>query len=355
VVVRNSAGAVSSIDVTVLVTGAPWIIAPPADQTVLCYGTATFGVTGDSSTPADPLTYQWRLAGTNLPGKTDATLVVENVTGENAGPYSVVVGNSHGSVISSNAWVIFDDTVPPSIFCPDNMNLECGTPAVFTVPAFSSCGGAVPVTCTPPSGTVLPVGQNTITCEARTPTGPVANCSFVIAVADTLPPVISGCSTNITTTNTVVTWAAPTAVDACLGNVPVVCTPPSGSTFPSGTTTVLCSAVDGANNTASCSFTVTVGNAIEQVRLSIVPQGGGVLVSWPTVPEGVGLYYATSLGTWHGNFIIDFPPYGGHSDGDNGIPPNWQPYLGALTTNGNTISAAITLTNNTMFFQLKKP
>jgi hypothetical protein len=37
-----------------------------------------------------------------------------------------------------------------------------------------------------------------------------------------------------------------------------VCSPPSGSSFPLGTTTVSCTAIDGAGNTASCSFTVTV-------------------------------------------------------------------------------------------------
>lgn len=41
-------------------------------------------------------------------------------------------------------------------------------------------------------------------------------------------------------------------------NVPVVCSPPSGSAFPKGTTTVTCTATDACNNAASCSFDVTV-------------------------------------------------------------------------------------------------
>jgi hypothetical protein len=40
--------------------------------------------------------------------------------------------------------------------------------------------------------------------------------------------------------------------------VTTVCTPPSGSIFPVGTTTVTCSATDVLGNTATCSFTVTV-------------------------------------------------------------------------------------------------
>ncbi|MBI3413986.1 MAG: HYR domain-containing protein, partial [Verrucomicrobia bacterium] len=42
------------------------------------------------------------------------------------------------------------------------------------------------------------------------------------------------------------------------GTVTVVCNPPSGSSFPVGTTTVNCTATDSVGATAACSFTVTV-------------------------------------------------------------------------------------------------
>jgi hypothetical protein len=45
--------------------------------------------------------------------------------------------------------------------------------------------------------------------------------------------------------------------DGCSATT-VVCTPPSGSFFPIGTTPVLCTATDACGNTTSCSFTVTV-------------------------------------------------------------------------------------------------
>src|SRR5207253_1685249 len=41
-------------------------------------------------------------------------------------------------------------------------------------------------------------------------------------------------------------------------NPELSCSPPSGSTFPLGTTTVTCTASDAANNTSSGSFSVTV-------------------------------------------------------------------------------------------------
>jgi hypothetical protein len=73
------------------------------------------------------------------------------------------------------------------------------------------------------------------------------------------------CPANITTGGTVATgcsigavvnYPAPTVTSTC--NYTVTCVPASGSTFPEGTTTVTCTATDIANNTATCTFTVTV-------------------------------------------------------------------------------------------------
>jgi phage baseplate assembly protein gpV len=82
-------------------------------------------------------------------------------------------------------------------------------------------------------------------------------------VRDTTPPTINNVPADITTTATgpdgaVVTYDSPTAQDAVSGNVPVTCSPASGSKFPIGTTTVTCTATDAANNTATATFKVTV-------------------------------------------------------------------------------------------------
>ncbi|WP_436772346.1 VWA domain-containing protein [Yinghuangia sp. YIM S09857] len=49
-----------------------------------------------------------------------------------------------------------------------------------------------------------------------------------------------------------------TAVDSVGGALPVVCAPPSGTVFPVGTTTVVCTATDSSGNTGSDSATFTV-------------------------------------------------------------------------------------------------
>jgi hypothetical protein len=78
----------------------------------------------------------------------------------------------------------------------------------------------------------------------------------------TLPSPTITCPGNIAEQATdpagkVVTFAMP-AASSPNGSVTVVCTPASGSVFPIGTTTVNCTATDVANQTATCSFTVTV-------------------------------------------------------------------------------------------------
>ena len=79
-------------------------------------------------------------------------------------------------------------------------------------------------------------------------------------VATTPPSIV--CPTNITVefsneAGAAVLFSAQ-ASDFCSGTVPVTLVPPSGSTFPIGTNTVICTATDDAGNTNQCSFTVTV-------------------------------------------------------------------------------------------------
>jgi hypothetical protein len=104
--------------------------------------------------------------------------------------------------------------------------------------------------CAPASGSIFPIGSTTVQCS---------NGTFKVNVVDTTAPVLS-LPANITTQNTAVTYSA-SATDLVDGSVAVTCTPPSGSTFPVGTTAVNCSASDTRGNSAAGSFTVTVEEA----------------------------------------------------------------------------------------------
>ena len=57
------------------------------------------------------------------------------------------------------------------------------------------------------------------------------------------------------------------ASDACDPNPSVVCSPPSGSLFPRGTTIVTCTATDATENQSICTFPVIVQSPFRKQRL----------------------------------------------------------------------------------------
>jgi hypothetical protein len=145
------------------------------------------------------------------------------------------------------------------LLCPNNVTVsndlgQCSAVVSYSPPLSSGdCTG----TCSPASGTAFPVGINTVSCTSTSGIG----CSFTITVVDAGPPAIT-CSTNVTAeftsiSGSAVSYTAPTVTDNCPGAT-AACTPPSGSTFAIGNTTVNCVATDNAGNTNACAFTVTV-------------------------------------------------------------------------------------------------
>ncbi|MEK6287136.1 MAG: FG-GAP-like repeat-containing protein [Acidobacteriota bacterium] len=162
--------------------------------------------------------------------------------------------------------VTVNDTQPPAITCPANINRNtdaglCSAVVTYTATASDNCSGAS-VACNPQSGSAFQKGTTTVNCTATDTAGNTAACSFTVTVVDNQAPQII-CPPNITVStdagvcSAVVTYSAPIASDNCSLAAPV-CSPPSGSTFPVGTTTVSCTATDSANLTSSCSFTITV-------------------------------------------------------------------------------------------------
>ena len=82
-----------------------------------------------------------------------------------------------------------DEYVFCTITCPDNINTAndpgvCGAVVTFAPTVSEGCGA---VTCTPPSGSVFPVGTTTVTC--LTAEGP--QCGFDVTVYDNEGPVIT--------------------------------------------------------------------------------------------------------------------------------------------------------------------
>lgn len=78
----------------------PAILVQPLSQTAPEGSQAGFSVLAGG---VPPLSYQWRKGGNSLPGQTNISLTITNVTVADAGDYSVAVINALGSLASSNA------------------------------------------------------------------------------------------------------------------------------------------------------------------------------------------------------------------------------------------------------------
>ena len=153
------------------------------------------------------------------------------------------------------------ERVPPCVLnCPTDITVanalnQCG--ANVTYPAPTPTGSCGTIICVPASGSFFPVGSTTVTCTSAV--GPM--CTFKVTVNDTQLPTITCPSTVVAQTPSpgsscaVATFATPAASDNCPGAT-VQCVPPSGSCFPLGSSTVTCTATDGAGNKASCGFQV---------------------------------------------------------------------------------------------------
>jgi HYR domain len=168
------------------------------------------------------------------------------------------------------------DSAPPALRV-DGATVEAtgpdGADATYTVKAFDpSTGAALAATCDTPPGTTgsgqfsvtshYPLGSTTVTCATTTSENTQVTKSVAVTVEDTTAPsvVVPGAVTVTTTdpSGAVVTYAAATATDIVDGGLPAACTPGSGSKFPVGSTTVVCTATDAHSNTGSGSFTVSV-------------------------------------------------------------------------------------------------
>src|SRR5207247_658104 len=84
----------------------PWWAAPPsittqpAAQSAWLGDNVVFTVVAGGATP---VSYQWQFNGVNLPGETNPTLTLYNVSLDNAGNYTVIVSNLVQAITSDVA------------------------------------------------------------------------------------------------------------------------------------------------------------------------------------------------------------------------------------------------------------
>jgi hypothetical protein len=260
-----------------------------ADQSVLLtLGSMTVPTGGSASaTPAhfDPPGTGWPADGVGCSGQlpiAGATLsqvtLTAPTTPNNGYLYTLMwtrtlspVGSDFGTFSGSTAVTFSLDVVtntPPVLTLPGDQGQEGdmtgGARADYVVSATDAEDNPDPTpVCSPADGTFIPLGTTTVNCSVTDSGGLTVSGSFRITVVDTTRPVLAGTPGNqsVNTTNpagAAVTYSAPTATDLVDASPVVTCSPASGSVFPVGSTTVVCTARDSSGNVSTSSFTVTV-------------------------------------------------------------------------------------------------
>jgi lipocalin len=154
VIVTNYGGAVTSSPASLSITNIPPAIAITGQPTSQTNGVGTTAIFSVTATGTPPLSYQWKIGGTNLvngtslvngvkvitSGATSNVLVISNVQTNNDGNYTVVVTNFAGSVTSSVALLTVYST-PVITVQPTGLTNAVGATETFSVTAF----GTVPL------------------------------------------------------------------------------------------------------------------------------------------------------------------------------------------------------------------
>ncbi len=103
-----SFGVVDNVRVEVPIT-MPMITSQPQSRTAIAGENVALAV---GAVGPFPLSYQWRFAGADLAGATDACLALASVTTNQSGPYTVVITNTYGAVTSQVATLTVNPAFP---------------------------------------------------------------------------------------------------------------------------------------------------------------------------------------------------------------------------------------------------
>ena len=267
----------------------------------------------------------------------DGSFTPENIT---------VVATAQATNTSGGLPQVIIDHAPPVITVPANVTVEAIGPSGATVTYSGVSGldgldGVVTVSCTPTSGTALPIGDTTITCTATDAHGNVGTQTFIAHIVDSVPPTIAS-PVDVTMQATssagaAVTYVAPATFDAVDGPGTAVCAPSSGSVFSVGNTTVTCTAFDAHGNAAvPKTFVVHVLDTAAPV-LSLP---GPIAVSTPNSSGATVTFTATSSDLVDGVVPVTCTPPSGSTFAPGATTVNCT----VTDSHGNAATGAFTVT-----------
>ena len=263
------------IDVTAF-DGTHTFVVQSYDETgVRVHGPVTFTVEVEGGSGAPLLTVpEFVMAEADSPQGADVRWVATAVSASTGDPVPVECTPSSGTIFplgtttvqctatddggtATRAFDVFvTDTTPPVLTVP--ADIETDNPVVtFTATAVDNIDGPIGVSCSPASGSTFPGGRTRVRCTAVDAHFNLTTEFFFVYVTGGAPQLFVPDDKFVEATSAagaVVDFASEVIAEDATS---VACTPPSGSTFALGTTTVTCTASNAAGST-SASFHITV-------------------------------------------------------------------------------------------------
>lgn len=221
--------------------------------------------------------YSWSIAGNGtISGSTTSQSVTVDAGDCTSDSFTLTltITNSSGCSSTCSKTVSIEDTVDPTITAPLDVSVnndpgECyATGVSLGTPTTGDNCSVASVTNNAP--TQFPVGTTTVTWTVTDLCGNSATATQLVTVTDNENPTIS-CPADLTV-NAVSSCqytladftGAAAAADNC-GSVTVSQSPAPGTSLGLGTHTITLTATDGAGNSASCTFNVTVEDTTNPV------------------------------------------------------------------------------------------
>ena len=279
---------------------APSITAQPVSQSVIAGQTATFSVT---ATGTAPLSYQWRRNGAAVSGATSASYTTSATTSaDNGAQFTVAVGNSAGSVISSAATLTVNAATYLLSASPASLgfgNVDIGSNSSLGATLTNNGNSNVTI-----SGvTITGAGFSTSGVTSGTILSPNQSATVTVAFAPTVAQNFTG-SVGVTSNAT----NSPATIT--LSGVGVQTAPPSFSVWVAPSL-VRVGKTDAAGTTSSISLSSARGETVDTQIVVQGPSGGltnvNVSASALTGPGGATIpasnvtlyreYYLTVTGT----------------------------------------------------------
>lgn len=216
------------------------------------------------------------------------------------GTHSVKVRAANGVETNSLTFQVYGlKFFPLAIFVPDVLFVQPrdlkGINVKFDVFA---AGGDDPnpvVKCDRQSGDLFPMGQTRVNCEASNSLGETAKADFVITVLDRVGPIVKvpdPISVPARSKEGTIVDFSVTAFDEIYGETQADCSPKSGSNFPMGRTTVVCTSVDADGNLGHGAFLVDVTGGPKYALNLIMPNP--ILIDAKD-PRGAGVDYSVKV------------------------------------------------------------